>query len=142
MKAKALTAAAATLFALSAYAQHQQHQSGMGSEGVPRSSQSYPSGSTATPSGHSPGQGAGQSGSATADMHRDLSPGAGHGASAGAGGMSFSQLDRNRDGVISREEWNASQGGGAASGSSTAAPSTGSRASRGAPEPSSHAPAQ
>lgn len=140
MKAKAFAAAAAaTFFALSAYAQH---QSGTGSDGVPRSSQSYPAGSTATPSGHSPGQGAGQSGSATADMHRDAPPGAGHGASAGAS-MSFSKLDRNNDGMISREEWNASHAGSAASGSSTAAPSTGSRASgRGAPEPSSHTPAR
>ncbi len=35
------------------------------------SSQSYPAGSTATPSGTSPGQGAGQQGNATTDTSRD-----------------------------------------------------------------------
>ena len=63
MKLKILFAAtAAALFSLSANA-----ASGDDS-GVPKSSQSYPTGSTATPSGHSPGQGAGTSGSATSDL--------------------------------------------------------------------------
>lgn len=120
-------ATAATLFALSANA-------APGDEpGVPKSSQSYPTGSTATPSGHSPGQGAGTSGSATSDFHRDAAPGGGQGAAAGGTGMGFSQMDRNGDGQISREEWNAMHGG-----SSAGAPS--SRGTRGAPEPSRHAP--
>lgn len=71
---RALLAAAFALVAAPAFADN-------GSDGVPRSSQSYPTGSTATPSGHSPGQGAGQSGSATADMHGDAAPGSGHRAS-------------------------------------------------------------
>lgn len=57
---------------------------GGGTSAVPRSSQAYPTGSTATPSGHSPGQGAGIQGSATADFHA---------------------LDSDRDGNISRQEW-------------------------------------
>lgn len=124
---------AAALLALSANAQPQS-PSGAASGGTPSSSQSYPPGSTATPSGHSPGQGAGTSGSATADFHRDGTPGAGHGASGGASAMGFSQMDKNGDGQISREEWNAMHGGSAAGASGSA--------SRSAPEPSSHAPAQ
>ena len=131
--------AVAALFTLSAYAQHPRHQSDAGSGGVPSSSQSYPSGSTATPSGHSAGQGAGQSGSATADMHRDAPAGAGHDASAGASSMDFARLDRDGDGVISREEWNARHGDAAAA---SRAPAGSRAARRGPPEPSSHAPAQ
>jgi hypothetical protein len=42
-----------------------------GSSSAPASSQSYPTGSTATPSGQSPGQGAGNTGSATTDLPAD-----------------------------------------------------------------------
>ena len=130
MKLKMFFAAtAAALFSLSANA-----ASGDDS-GVPKSSQSYPAGSTATPSGHSPGQGAGTSGSATADFHRDAVPGTGHGASAGGSASMFSRMDSNGDGQISREEWSAVHGG-------SGAGATSGRATRGAPEPSSHAPAQ
>ena len=123
---------AAALFALSANAQQQQHSAGDGSASsrVPSSSQAYPPGSTATPSGHSPGQGAGTSGSATADFHRGAMPGMGHGGSAGGTAMDFSQMDRNNDGQISRDEWNAMRG----SSAGASQPST--------TEPSSHAPAQ
>lgn len=133
MNIKALClATAAALFALSANAQHQKHPSaGSESSGAPSSSQSYPSGSTATPSGHSPGQGAGTSGSATSDLHRGATPGMGHGGSAGGTALGFSQMDRNNDGQISRDEWNAMHGGSSARGSQ---PST--------TEPSSHAPAR
>lgn len=126
-------ATAAALFALSAHAQPQS-PSGAASGGAPSSSQSYPAGSTATPSGHSPGQGAGTSGSATADFHRGATPGAGHGASGGASAMGFSQMDKNGDGQISREEWNAMHGSGSGGTSQPAGRST--------TEPSSHAPAQ
>lgn len=132
MNIKALClATAAALFALSANAQHQQHPSaGSESSGVPSSSQSYPSGSTATPSGHSPGQGAGTSGSATSDLHRGATPGMGHGGSASGTAMDFSHVDKNNDGQISRDEWDAMHG----SSAGASRPST--------TEPSSHAPAQ
>jgi hypothetical protein len=120
---------AAALFSLSVNAASDDNS------GVPKSSQSYPTGSTATPSGHSPGQGAGNSGSATSDFHRDAAPGTGHGASAGGSAAMFSRMDRNGDGQISQEEWNAMRGG-------SSAGATSGRATRGAPEPSSHAPAQ
>jgi hypothetical protein len=42
-----------------------------GSSNAPASSQSNPTGSTATPSGRSPGQGAGNTGSATTDLPAD-----------------------------------------------------------------------
>ena len=42
-----------------------------GASGASGSSQQYPTGSTATPSGVSPGQGAGQSGTATTDTSPD-----------------------------------------------------------------------
>lgn len=139
MKVRALCiATAAALFALSANAQRQPSgaASGESSGAVPGSSQSYPAGSTATPSGHSPGQGAGTSGSATTDFHRDAGPGMGHGASGGASAMGFSQMDRDNNGVISRDEWNAMHGGSSGS-AGESRPAT-----RSAPEPSTHAPAQ
>ena len=130
MKLKIVFAAtAAALFSLSANA-----ASGDDS-GVPKSSQSYPTGSTATPSGHSPGQGAGTSGSATSDLHRDAAPGTGHGASAGGSAAMFSRMDKNGDGQISRDEWNAMHGG-------SSAGATSGRGTRGEPEPSRHAPPQ
>lgn len=75
-------AAAASVLVLSGCANW--GASGGGTSDVPRSSQAYPTGSTATPSGHSPGQGSGTLGTATADFHT---------------------FDTNRDGNISRQEW-------------------------------------
>ena len=75
--------------------------SGGGTSDVPRSSQAYPTGSTATPSGHSPGQGSGTLGTATADFHT---------------------FDTNRDGNISREDGAQKMRGTGSAGSGSSAP--------------------
>ena len=64
-------AAAALLLALSGCMNRGGTDNSSGASGASGSSQSYPAGSTATPSGRSPGQGAGQEGNATTDTSRD-----------------------------------------------------------------------
>ena len=75
MTVKLVAAAAALLLVVSGCMTRggdTQRSSGAASaSGASGSSQQYPTGSTATPSGVSPGQGAGQSGSATTDTPSD-----------------------------------------------------------------------
>lgn len=110
-------AIAATFFAMVADAQHQHSgsASGNGADAVPGSNRNPSPGAVPRPG---QGQGAGMGGQSGGHM---MGGQGGHMMGSMGGSMEgmFDQMDRNKDGLISREEWNAMHGGGASASGST-----------------------
>ena len=106
---------AAAFFAMAANAQHSGTAGGDSADAVPGSNRN-PSPGAVPPPGQ--GQGTGMSGQSGGHMMMGGQGGHMMGSMSRSMEGMFDQMDRNRDGVISREEWNAMHGGASASGSS------------------------